>query len=282
MQFEQFLQALELYERKLDRIIEEIDNDEPPEIWKMSARQHVHEIIELIGDVTHWNDYAQRIASEFGDGKAISRDEVQSILVILRTAMTRFRRRPEMFNQEEVMPAVPQFGELQFTEAIAQPTPKILQTSTGEFQLNAEPTATDTVIQLRLLMRRVLALEYILKQRPTDIAGIGHNRPPPDEESAAQDVEHELAEIEVFIAALKDQPPRPTVRPEALAQQVAKAGKISTKLLGYFDKFADKAAEAAGEEFGRRAMQLPFWYTVALALANVASAAASWLQSMPH
>ena len=77
MQIDDFLKSLAAYERELNDILHDIDNLEPPEIWKTQARQYIHEIIELIEDVTHWNDYAQRIMSEFGNGKWISKKRLK-------------------------------------------------------------------------------------------------------------------------------------------------------------------------------------------------------------
>ena len=77
MQIDDFLKSLAAYQRGLNYILHDIDNLEPPEIWKTQARQYIHEIIELIEDVTHWNDYAQRIMSEFGNGKSISKEEIE-------------------------------------------------------------------------------------------------------------------------------------------------------------------------------------------------------------
>ena len=265
MQIDDFLKSLAAYERGLNDILHDIDNLEPPEIWKTQARQYIHEIIELIEDVTHWNDYAQRIMSGIGNGKSISKEEIESILVIVRTAITRFRRRPELINPEET-PVAPTFGEpFQFAEARVRPPPNnlTLQASTGEFSINAsaaELTLTDTASLHKALMGRLLALEYILKQRPiTNGAGIGHNRPPPDEEDAAQGAEQDLAEDRnVHRCAQGSASGASGLDRKRWSTQVAMASKISTRLLGYFDKFADKAAEAAGEEFGKRAMQLPF------------------------
>ncbi|WBL82287.1 DUF2513 domain-containing protein [Bradyrhizobium xenonodulans] len=135
----------------------------------------------------------------------------------------------------------------------------------------------------RSLIARVAVLEAIVEElrRPAGI-GIGHNQPPPDAHVFAPVTADDLDEIDHLIVLLKEQPPAPTTVSPQLIEQSRVVSKIGTKIAELADIYAKEVVKSAGQETGKRLVQLPFWLGVSSAIAGVASALQIWISALPH
>ena len=74
-------------------------------------RQYIHELIDLFNDVLGRNSYSVRIASEFNEGVSNflgspSYKSVENILSVVRAALTRFTRNPELLVRKKAEEAL--------------------------------------------------------------------------------------------------------------------------------------------------------------------------------
>ena len=70
--------------------------------------------------------------------------------------------------------------------------------------------------------------------------------------------------------------------PPQLIAQSRVVTKIGTKIGELADTFAMEAAKPAGQEFGKRLVQVPFWLDVLGAIHGVTSALQQWTAVLPH
>jgi hypothetical protein len=133
------------------------------------------------------------------------------------------------------------------------------------------------------LIARVAVLEVAVQELriPSGI-GIGHNRPPPDEAIFVPLTSDDLDEIELLITLLKEQPPVPPAVPQQLIVQNRVVTKIGVKILELADSFSKEAVKSAGQEFGKRLAQVPFWLGILGAIQGVTSALQQWIAALPH
>lgn len=271
----------EHYERRLAGILARFsENREGIHIDRADDgpyRQYVRELIDLFNDVMPYNEYARRINTHFVAGiqnfyETPSYKSVENILGVLRAAITRLKRRPELLSG--VDPREKTAVALQASAFV---------TSGGRGQLEA--TATPDLIELHTaLMVRVAALEYALAQRPPSVPGIGHNNPPDDISERAEPNLQDIAEIEEFISVLKAEPPNPPKRPDEILVRIEKFEAAGKKFRDYFDGLATKAFESVGTELGKVVVspQSWFWLNAAWAIRSVSEAATQWLHALPH
>jgi hypothetical protein len=134
------------------------------------------------------------------------------------------------------------------------------------------------------LMARVAVLEVAIEElRAPGAVGIGHNRPPADEEVTFDGFTPEdVKEISLLISLLKEQPPVPSVLPFQLIEQNRVVSEIGTKIGALADSFAEETVKSAGKEAGKRLMQVPFWGGILYALHGVVSAFQQWLAVLPQ
>jgi hypothetical protein len=291
------------YERRLVSILEgftetrdaiHIDKDDDP-----LYRQYVQELIDLFDDSMGKNDYSRQIDNFFQEGirnyvGSPSHKSVENILGVVRAALTRLRRRPELLANvgvsEKFVDGSESTSDFLNDRPIGRPfvqdTPLPLRAaSLAMVRGSAESTVTPDPIALHAaLMARVAALEYALAQRPADVPGIGHNNPPEEISDGANPTQEDIVEIEAFIAALKAQPPNPRERPTEILAQIEKFEGVGKKFRDYFDKLGTKAFESAGTELGKVIVspQSWFWLSAAWAVHSVSDAAMQWLHALPH
>ena len=105
MNAEQVIAEIRRYERELASILSRfthtdngihIDNGDDPIFL-----QYVHELIDLFNDALGQNTYSHQIVGEFNDGisnfvGSPSYKSVENILSVVRAALTRFKRSPEL------------------------------------------------------------------------------------------------------------------------------------------------------------------------------------------
>jgi hypothetical protein len=133
------------------------------------------------------------------------------------------------------------------------------------------------------LMARVAVLEVAVQElRTPSGVGIGHNRPPPDEPAFVPITSDDLDEIERLITLLREQPPIPRAVPSQIIAQSRVVTKIGAKIGELADNFAIEAAKSAGQEFGKRLVQVPFWLGILGAIQGVTSALQQWIAVLPH
>jgi hypothetical protein len=144
-------------------------------------------------------------------------------------------------------------------------------------------SAEDPVLLHETLMARVAVLEAALQElRSPGPAGIGHNRPPPDEPAFVPVSSSDLDEIDHLISLLKEQPPLPTAVPAQVVAQSRVVGQIGAKIGELADIFAKEAVKAAGHEIGKRLVQIPFWLGVAAGIAAVSEGLQHWIAALPQ
>ena len=133
------------------------------------------------------------------------------------------------------------------------------------------------------LIARVAVLEVAVQElRTPSGVGIGHNRPPPDEPALVPITSDDLDEIDQLITLLKEQPPVPAAVPPQLIAQSRVVSKIGAKISELADAFAKEAVKSAGQEFGKRLVQVPFWLGILGAIQGVTSALQQWMAVLPH
>jgi hypothetical protein len=123
------------------------------------------------------------------------------------------------------------------------------------------------------MLLQIVVLEKLIAELPKQPAGIGHNRPPVTDE--------DVQEIKQAIAVLKAQPEVPTAPDDAKAagSTLMRFGEgLGKYLLKQADVFVSEAVKSGGKEFGKRLMQSPFWWQVAIALMVAANSVAAWLR----
>lgn len=140
------------------------------------------------------------------------------------------------------------------------------------------------------MLARITALENALAKLPPRRRGIGDNRPPePIEKEVLSEADQRS--VETAIAVLKAQPPEPAETPAKALKAVQFLGGIAKRLrnaassTGQYlgkqtDTFASEAIRSAGSEFGKRAIQSPFWLAVIEGISAVADAAIKWINSL--
>ncbi|MFB6419895.1 hypothetical protein [Bradyrhizobium tunisiense] len=133
------------------------------------------------------------------------------------------------------------------------------------------------------LLARVAVLEIAVQElrKPTGV-GIGHNKPPADEDNFAPVTSDDLDEIDQLISLLKEQPPAPAILPPQIIEQSRVVAKIGAKIAQLADIYAQETTKAAGQETGKRLVQLPFWLGVSSTIAGVAAALQAWISVLPH
>jgi hypothetical protein len=122
--------------------------------------------------------------------------------------------------------------------------------------------------QYEEMLAQVAVLERLIAELPKQPPGIGHNRPLISEE--------EVGEIAEAIAILKVQPVVPTAPDEARAA-ASTLKRTGERLGAYLDTFLSEAAKSAGKEFGKRLVQLSYWYALAHTLMGVVQSVSAWL-----
>lgn len=163
----------------------------------------------------------------------------------------------------------------------APTTPKLYQAQAVEFASGRE----DRQVELhQVLMTRVAVLEAAIQEirRPHASIGIGHNQPPPDETALVPLTPDDVDEIDRLIAQLKDQPPAPAVVSAQLIQQSHDVSRIRAKAAQIVDTFINEAVKAAGQEVGKRLVQVPFWLGVIAAIQGLTEALQQWVSVLPH
>jgi hypothetical protein len=144
--------------------------------------------------------------------------------------------------------------------------------------------ADEPEVRHETLMARVAVLEIALQElrTPDRVGMMGHNRPPPDDPVFTPVTSNDLDEIDRLITLLKEQPPVPAVVPPQLIAQNSVVSNIAAKVNKLADAFAIEAAKAAGQESGRRLVQVPFWLGVIGAIHGVVTALEQWIAVLPH
>jgi hypothetical protein len=129
------------------------------------------------------------------------------------------------------------------------------------------------------MLRRVASLEEAMAKLAVTKPGIGHNNPPDPVPFGDDD----RRVIEIAIVMLRAQPPKPETQPVEAGEAAAKLMTIGERLKAYAikqgDTFVSEAVKSAGGELGKRAIQSPFWLTLAGLL--IATAVSAWIASLP-
>ena len=131
-----------------------------------------------------------------------------------------------------------------------------------------------------ILLARVAVLEVAVQELRKP--GIGHNKPPADENSFLPVTSDDLDEIDRLVDLLKNQPSVPAAVPPQLTTQIRVVTQIGSKIAELADIYAKEAVKAAGQETGKRLVQLPFWLGIGGAISGVALALQAWLAVLPH
>jgi hypothetical protein len=137
----------------------------------------------------------------------------------------------------------------------------------GEVAMRSEAVVISSA-QYEKVRSQIAVLERLITELPKQPPGIGHNRPPISEE--------EVGEITEAIAILKVQPVVPTAPDEARAA-ASTLKRTGERLGAYLDTFLSEAAKSAGKEFGKRLVQLSYWYALAHTLMGVVQSVSAWL-----
>jgi hypothetical protein len=108
---EQIVSEIKRYETEVAGILDHFSENREG-IWIKRSddpifRQYVREIVELFDDVFGNNNYSVQIANEFNDGihnfsRSPSYKSVENILSVIRAALTRLNRNPELLERKKV------------------------------------------------------------------------------------------------------------------------------------------------------------------------------------
>jgi hypothetical protein len=132
------------------------------------------------------------------------------------------------------------------------------------------------------MLRRIEALEETLGQLAPHHPGIGHNHPPETIEPVPFE-DADLQAIRNAVATLKEQPAEPATAITAYragAQLKAIGERLRDYVIRQGHTFIDEAVKAAGQEFGKRVVQAPFWCILAQQLISVSQAVVDWIHSL--
>jgi len=137
------------------------------------------------------------------------------------------------------------------------------------------------------MLRRIELLEATLANLPVRHPTIGHNRPPEPIEVSLND--RDRLAVNRAVADLKEPGAAYAVAQKAaltltriakkIWRQLARASGCVGKQAG---EFVSAAVKSGGTEFGKRAVQAPFWYELARNLHGVSQAAIDWIATLPH
>lgn len=137
------------------------------------------------------------------------------------------------------------------------------------------PSVSEAHKQMLLKARVVEATLELRSDHP----GIGHNRSPEQIDGLEDLSDEDENEIKDLIAALKEQPERPIVLPEALIADVQAAGKVADKIKTLGNAYITKLVESAGTEHGKLlSIKGAVLISLAFNLRELIDAAVTWFK----
>jgi hypothetical protein len=132
------------------------------------------------------------------------------------------------------------------------------------------------------MLWRIEALEQAMANLSA-MGMIGHNRPPEPIDPVPFNDE-DRAVVEQAIVIFGGQPPRPPSPPGDAIQAAAQIKTLGERIRAYVAKQADvfvsEAVKKAGQEFGKRSVQLGVWLIVADQLIGLANAVRDWITAL--
>jgi|SRR5215467_5332105 len=135
-------------------------------------------------------------------------------------------------------------------------------TPEGPLTLRADAAAA----RYQEMMSWIALLERLIAVLPNQRPGIWHNRPPIDKD--------DVNEITQAVTVLKAQP----IEPDNARAAGSTLKKIGERLGTYLDTFLLEASKSAGKEFGKKLVQLSYWWALYYALMNIAIYVGSLIQ----
>lgn len=128
----------------------------------------------------------------------------------------------------------------------SEPQPETLEEIIERLKSGATPSYGDgfEIEQRRIIQDRLEKLRATLAQVTPAHGGIGHNRPPPDEDSPQAAI---IIEIKGAEDVIRDE----LAKPQPDASSVAKAALLLKSALGWFGKKIDAAADGFAQAFGK-------------------------------
>jgi hypothetical protein len=178
--------------------------------WREEYRQAVYELTDLFEDHTRDNHYARTLRTEFGSMLGPDTGKLKTLSALVTGAITRLGRKPELFIEGDQ--GTP---DIFFESTVTSPSPSAGSRTPSAHQLAAAHMARTAEIAARVSIIEAMLAEYREKQ-----PGIGHNKPPDNLPTDAEDVE----EIEKLIDLLKEAPPKPG------AEQTDRVRELSDKI----------------------------------------------------
>ena len=218
--------------------------------WQEPYRQAVYELTDLFADHTIDNNYVITLRTEFGSLIRPDADKLETLSALIKSAITRLERRPELFKGDD------QGSPNTFFRPTVHSEPSVQIVSS---RLDPREVQGD-------LIKRISIIEAMLAQRRERRGGIGDNNPPEDFPTTDEDVE----EIKKLIDLLKEPSPEAGALPAELAVQTSRVSELS-------DKFFDSLANQAGSELGKKVTDIGFWYGLYCAVKELVRVARSLL-----